>query len=109
MKQPRYWFKINLVYGLVVVVPLAILALLIAKEAEILQTIAVSLKLESTVSAGFAMVIALVLLLLVCLGMGAIVRTRIGTWSFEKFERTILQRVPGYELLGNILMGDTRL
>jgi len=105
MKQPGYSFKTNLLYGLVVIVPLAVLVLLIAKVVEILQTIALSLKLESTVGAGLAIVIALLLLLLVCLGIGAMVRTKIGTWSFKKLEQAILRRVPGYELLGNILKG----
>ena len=79
MKKPGYSFKTNLVYGLVVIVPLAVLVLLIAKVVEILQTIALSLKLETTVGAGLAIVIALLLLLLVCLGIGAMVRTKIGT------------------------------
>ncbi len=105
MKKPGYSFKTNLFYGLVVIVPLAVLVLLIAKVVEILQTIALSLKLESTVGAGLAIVIALLLLLLVCLGIGAVVRTKIGTWSFKKLEQVILRRVPGYELLGNILKG----
>lgn len=105
MKKPGYSFKTNLLYGLVVIVPLAVLVLLIAKVVEILQTIALSLKLESTVGAGLAIVIALLLLLLVCLGIGAMVRTKIGTWSFKKLEQAILRRVPGYELLGNILKG----
>ena len=105
MKQPGYSFKTNLFYGLVVIVPLAVLVLLIAKVVEILQTVALSLELESTVGAGLAIVIALLLLLLVCLGIGTIVRTKIGTWSFKKLEQAILRHVPGYELLGNILKG----
>ncbi len=55
--------------------------------------------------AGLAVVSAVVVLLLVCLLLGAMVRTRLGSWSFEKIERMILQRVPGYELIGNILKG----
>lgn len=108
MKKSKSWFKTNLVYGLVVVVPLAVLILLLAKLVEVLQAVAASLQLESTLGAGAAIVIALLLLMLVCLGAGAVVRTRIGTWSFKKLEQTILQRVPGYELLGNILKGFAR-
>ena len=66
---------------------------------------AASLELESAAGAGLAVVVALLLLLLVCLGLGVIVRTRIGSWSFGKIERAILQRLPGYELIGNILKG----
>ena len=95
MKRPGNWFEINLVYGLEVIVPLAVLALLIAKLAELPQTIALSLKLQSSLSAGFA--IARPLLLLVYLGIGTVVPTKIGSWSFKKLEQAILQRMPGYE------------
>ena len=33
------------------------------------------------------------------------VRTKIGSWSFKKLESVILQRLPGYDLIGNILKG----
>ena len=105
MKKSKSWFKTNLAYGLMIVVPLAVLVLLLAKLAELLQGVAASMRLESTLGAGLAVVIAFMVLLVVCLTLGAIVRTRIGTWSFERIERMILQRVPGYELIGNILKG----
>jgi uncharacterized membrane protein len=105
MKKSKSWFKTNLAYGLMIVVPLAVLALLLAKLVELLQGVAASMRLESTLGAGLAVVIAFMVLLIVCLTLGAIVRTRIGSWSFERIERMILQRVPGYELIGNILKG----
>lgn len=105
MKTSKSWFKTNLVYGLVVIVPLAVLVLLLAKLVEGLQVVGASLNLESALGAAAAIVLACLLLVLVCLGAGAIVRTRIGLWSYKKFEQTILQRIPGYELLANILKG----
>jgi uncharacterized membrane protein len=105
MKKPKNSLKINTVYGLMVIVPLAVVVMLIAKLVEVLQTIAVGLNLESTLGAGAAVAIAFLLLLLVCFGIGTVVRTKIGSWSFEKLERVILQRVPGYDLIGNILKG----
>ena len=105
MKKSGYSFKSNFVYGLMVVIPLGVLVLLIAKVVEILQSVALSLNLESTANAAFAIVTALVLLLLVCLGIGTMVRTRIGSWSFEKIEQAIFRRLPGYEFVGNILKG----
>ena len=103
MNKPKSWFKTNLVYGLVVLVPLAILILLLASLVELLQAVAASLHLESALGAGAAIVIALLVLILVCLGMGAMVRTNVGSWSFKKLEDVILQRVPGYQLIGHIL------
>jgi len=108
MKKSKSWFKTNLVYGLAVLVPVAILILLFANLVKLLQAVAASLGLESALGAGAAIAIALLFLLLVCLGMGAIVRTNIGSWSFKKFEDVILQRVPGYQLIGNVLKGFTK-
>ncbi len=105
MKKSKNWLKTNLVYGFMVIVPLAVLVMLIAKLVEVLEKIAVNLNLESTLGAGAAVAIALLFLLLVCLGIGTVVRTKIGSWSFEKLESVILQRLPGYDLIGNILKG----
>jgi uncharacterized membrane protein len=105
MKNSKSWFRKNLGYGLVVIVPLAILLLLLAKVVELLQQAAAAMELESALGASLAIVLAAVLLLLVCVGLGAIVRTRLGTLSFKKVEQILLRHIPGYELLGNILKG----
>ncbi len=105
MKKPKNWFKTNVLYGLIVLVPMAVLFALIAKLMEVLEKIAVGLNLDSALGAGAAVMIAFLVLLLVCLGLGAAVRTQIGGVTFEKLENAILQRIPGYDLLGNILKG----
>ena len=101
----KRWLKTNIVYGLVVIVPLAVLALLLAKVVEILQNISVALELDSTLGAGVAIITAFLFLLLACIGIGAIVRTNIGSWSFARLEAAVFKRVPGYELVANILKG----
>jgi uncharacterized membrane protein len=105
MKNSKSWFKTNLGYGLVVIVPLAILLLLLAKIVELLQMAAAAMELETALGAGAAIVLAFALVLLACVGIGAIVRTRLGTMSFQKVEQMLLRHIPGYELLGNILKG----
>ena len=37
--------------------------------------------------------------------VGVAVRTRIGSWSFEKLENTVLKSIPGYEIINNLLRG----
>lgn len=105
MKKSKNWFKTNIVYGLIVLIPVAVLIALIEKLVEILEKLAVSLNLDSALGAGVAVVIAFLLLLLVCLTIGAMVRTKIGALSFEKLENAVLQHLPGYELIGNVLKG----
>ncbi len=46
MTKPKSSLKTNLAYGLMVVVPLAVVVLLLAKLVEMLQLVAVSMKLE---------------------------------------------------------------
>jgi uncharacterized membrane protein len=105
MKKSKSWFRTNLGYGLVVIVPLAVVLLLLAKVVELLQKAAAAMELESALGASVAIVLAIVLVLLACVAVGAIVRTRLGTLSFKKVEQVLLQHLPGYELLGNILKG----
>ena len=105
MKKPKSMFKTNVIYGLIVLIPLTITVLILAKIVEILDTLAVAVGLQSVTSVGIAIVLALMLLLLLCFAIGAFVRTRIGSWSHEKLENAVLKQIPGYQIISNILKG----
>lgn len=101
----KSWFKTNLIYGLVAFLPIAIVALLLGQMVALLRAVAEHLGLQSTLGAGAAVVLALVSIVVLCLGVGIAVRTRLGSWSYRRIEQLVLQRIPGYELIGNILKG----
>ena len=109
MKHTKSMFKTNVIYGLVVLVPVGIIVLLLAKLVEFLKTVAEpigeALGLRSAASIAIAMVLAVLLLLLFCYLVGSFVRTQIGSWSFERLENTVLTRLPGYQIIGNVLKG----
>lgn len=105
MKKSRNWFKTNLFYGLLVLIPIAVIIVLVEKAMALMEKLAVALGLETTLDAGLAIVVAVLLILSVCIACGVIVRTSVGAWTFQRFERAILQRVPGYDLIANILKG----
>lgn len=105
MKKQQSALKTNVIYGLIVVVPLAVLALLLIQLVDLLEELGEPLGLESSLSTGVAVIMVLVLLLLVCFVVGALVRTRLGSWSFARLERIILKQIPGYEVIGSILKG----
>lgn len=105
MKKPKSRFKTNVVYGLIVLIPLTIIVLILAKIVEIIDALAVAAGLQSVTSVGIAIVLALMLLLLLCFVIGAFVRTRIGSWSHEKLENTVLKQIPGYQIISNVLKG----
>ena len=103
MKKIKSVFKTNVIYGLLVLIPCAIIVLLLAKIVEILESIAKPLNLQSATSVVGAIILAVLLVLLLCFIVGAFVRTRLGSWSLERFERTILKQIPGYEIISNAL------
>ena len=105
MKHTKSVFRTNVVYGVLVLVPLAVIVLLLAKIVEILEQIAEPLNLQSYTSVIGAVILAVALVLTLCFAVGAFVRTRLGSWSLERFERTILKQIPGYEIISNALKG----
>ncbi len=105
MKKTKSLFRTNVIYGVLVLVPLAVIALLLAKIVEILEKIAEPLNLQSATSVIGAIILAVLLVLILCFVVGVFVRTRLGSWSLERFERTILRQIPGYEIISNALKG----
>ena len=103
-------FRTNIVYGLLVLAPLGIVILVLAKGVEILREIseplAEMLKIESGVFVGAsAVLIAAIGLVLTCYLVGSFVRTSVGSWSFDKLEKTLLKEIPGYHIIGNVQKG----
>jgi len=97
--------KTNITYGLIVLIPIAIIVLLLAKIVEVLKTIGEPLGLESLIATGLAIAVAILLLLALCFVIGALVRSRRVGLSFEQIEKGFLSKVPGYEVFGNVLKG----
>jgi uncharacterized membrane protein len=96
----------TIIYGLLILVPLAVVFLLLVKLTEILEKIAAPLGLESNFGAALALVIAMVAALLV-VGLfswivGGIMRRVV---SYKKFENAVLNQIPGYQIIANIAKG----
>lgn len=97
--------KANLVYGLLVALPVIFVAVLLHQLIDILGKVANKFGLESAVGATMAIILILVALLLFFYFVGALIRTRIGSWSFEKVEMKFLKQMPGYSIISGILKG----
>ena len=52
-----------------------------------------------------AIVLALILIVGLCFGIGALVRTRLGSLSMNKLEQKVFNQIPGYKIANNILKG----
>ena len=97
--------KTNITYGLIILIPVAIIVLLLAKIVEVLELIGKPLGLESLMGTAVAIAVGILLLLALCYVVGALVRSRRTGLSFERIEEALLSKVPGYEVLGNVLKG----
>ena len=111
MKRLAELTKTTLIGGLLVVLPIYLTILLLAK------TLAGILALLSPVTAAipgagqFRQVIAALIVLAVCFLAGIIVRTGAGLRAKNAFERMVLERIPGYALvrgLADRVSGDSR-
>lgn len=105
MKRRASIVKTNIVYGLITLVPISIIFLVLVKVVEILEKIARSLGLHSVAGVALAIVLALILIVGLCFGIGALVRTRLGSLSMNKLEQKVFNQIPGYKIANNILKG----
>ena len=95
----------NIVYGVIALVPIGILALLVVQVLNVLGEVARPLALHSKLAAALVVVVGLAAVLVLCFLLGLLIRTRLGTATYESIERRYLKRLPGYEPITSILRG----
>lgn len=100
--KSRFPILASIVYGLSVLIPIAMVFLLVSKLTTFLEKVATPLGFDKLVVAALAVVATITLILLVSFVIGTIVRALI---SFEKFENIVLVRIPGYEIVSNVVKG----
>lgn len=98
MKQIGNYLLKVLTGGAIVVVPLYLSVLLLLKVGQSLVTIVhpIAAMLPSWLPAGNVM--SLLLVLVVCLGVGILISTPVGRAARGRLERSLFQRMPGYAL-----------
>lgn len=101
-------FVTNLLYGVIAMIPIAIIALLLFEVFRLLGEVAKPLALHSRLAAAAVVIAGLVGLVVLCFLLGSLVRTRLGSSTFDTIERRFLNRLPVYEPLANVLRGFAR-
>lgn len=91
--------KTTLIGGLLVVLPIYLSVLLLAKTLAAIFALLAPVTAAIPAGAQFRQVIAIVIVLLVCLIAGLIVRTRSGRRAKRILERSVLEKIPGYSLV----------
>ena len=91
--------KTTLIGGVLIVLPIYLSILLLAKTLSGIVTLLSPV--TATIPAGvqFRQVIALLIVFIVCFVAGAVVRTRAGLRAKHAFERRVLEKIPGYALV----------
>lgn len=99
MKPIGEFIKSTLIGGLLVILPLGLVAMLVMKIVGMLKPFATLVAKEMPGGLRFPTVIASVLLLLLCFVAGLLARTHAGQSAGNFFESSLLNRIPGYAML----------
>ena len=99
MKGLAELIKTTLIGGLLVVLPIYLSVLLLAKTVGGLLSLLAPVTAAIPADARFRQVIAILIMIAVCLVVGLLVRTSLGRRFKTAFERSVLEKIPGYTLL----------
>jgi len=91
--------KTTLIGGLLVVLPIYVSVLLMAKTLAAIFALLSPITAAIPASTHFRQIIAIVIVLAVCLVTGFVVRTRPGRRARKMLERSVLTNIPGYSLV----------
>jgi uncharacterized membrane protein len=111
MKSLAELTKTTLIGGVLIVLPIYLSILMVAKTLSVI--VALLAPVTATIPAGaqFRQLIAVLIVLAVCFVAGIIVRTGAGLRAKNAFERSVLEKIPGYELVRGLtarVSGDER-
>jgi uncharacterized membrane protein len=99
MRTFAEFIKMTLIGGILIVLPVYIAVLLALKAVQGLLAAVKPIAAAIPAPKEFDEILAILVLAAVCFIAGLIVRTSVGLRAKNAFERTVLQRLPGYTLL----------
>jgi uncharacterized membrane protein len=111
MKRLAELTKTTLIGGLLIVLPIYVSILLLAKTLAAIFALLAPVTAAVPGTAQFRQVIAILIVLAVCFVAGLVVRTGIGLRAKNALERSVLERIPGYALVRGLaerVSGDSR-
>ncbi len=99
MKTLAEFTRTTLIGGILVILPIYIAVLLLAKTVKGLLALLAPVTAQLPASVELRQIVAIVLLIAVCFVVGLIVRTGPGLRAKNAFERAVLEKLPGYTFL----------
>ena len=102
MKGLTELIKTTLIGGLLVILPIYLSILLVAKLLASVLALLSPVTAAIPASAQFRQVVAIVIVLAVCLVVGLLVRTNVGLRAKNAFEHSVLEKIPGYTMVRDL-------
>jgi uncharacterized membrane protein len=99
MKALAELTKTTIIGGLLIVLPIYLSILLLAKTLSGILALLSPVTAVIPAGAQFRQIFALLIVLAVCLVAGLVVRTGVGLRVKNAFERSVLEKIPGYSLV----------
>ncbi len=101
--------RVNFLYGLIVLIPLALFGLvayyLYSFWALVFVPLSDELGLTDNQSRIAAVILAIPCFFVACIALGALIRTSYGSAAYEFVEKYALRPIPGYDIAANLLRG----
>ncbi len=110
MRALAEFTKTTLIGGLLIILPIYIAVLLLAKAVKGLLDLLAPVAGSLPASVEFRQAAAILLLIAICFVLGIVVRTRTGLRAKNAFENAVLEKLPGYTFfrgLAKRLTGDS--
>jgi uncharacterized membrane protein len=99
MKTLAEFTKTTLIGGLLVILPIYVAVLLLAKAAQALLGLLGPVTSQIPAGTEFRGIIAILLLVVACFVVGLVVRTGPGLRAKNAFEQAVLEKLPGYSFI----------
>ncbi len=103
MKKIHEFFLNTIIGGVLVILPSAIflfiLTWILGLIRKVISPFTSILMVKSSLQGVVADILVIILFVMVCFFIGAVVRTRIGRWSYLFLESKLLLKIPGYALI----------
>jgi uncharacterized membrane protein len=99
MKTLAEFTKTTLIGGVLIILPIYVAVLLLAKAVNGLMALLAPVTAQIPAGVAFRQIVAILVLVAICFIVGLIVRTGPGLRAKNAFERAVLEKLPGYTFL----------
>ena len=102
MKTLAEFTKTTLIGGVLIILPIYVAVLLLAKAVNGLMALLAPVTAQIPAGVQFRQIVAILVLIAICFVVGLVVRTGPGLRAKNAFERAVLERLPGYTFLRGV-------